>query len=198
MKKNRLHMFIIYCFITNLAIFAYCNCYAVKITIEEIDIPCSKDFRDAPEYKYEGEPKTQYILETIGIKEIGIDGIIGCEEYWNKILDKPGSNIYLNYEVHIAAECIVSKYASYRHNMWPPGEVFSCRKGEGLSITMLAPTDPNPDKYHYIAKLTKIYDDDNELIIQPRIPIEETIQKDLPTPITTELDLPENHYGELN
>jgi hypothetical protein len=179
MLKNTLSIIarIIICYFP--IVFVPCACYAVKITVENIEIPCSEDFRDAPKYKYEGEPKTQYILEAIGIKEAGIDGIIGFKEYWNKILDKPGFGNYLNYDVHVAAECIMAGYTKY-YNMWPPGKIITCKKGEGLSIAMLAPNDPNPNKYHYVAKLTKIRDDDDDGLTSQGDEALKIMKKDLP------------------
>jgi len=145
-----------------LVVFNSCTCYA-ETTFKKITIKCSGDFEKATWDIHEGEPNTRLILETNGIQEKGRTKLVDFNEYWNEVDHEIKSSsyksIYSTYKVNILATCTsLSKFQAFV-NMWPPNKTLSCKKGEGISIIMLAPNDPDPNKYQYKATLTMISGD---------------------------------------
>ncbi|EKE01159.1 MAG: hypothetical protein ACD_21C00202G0008 [uncultured bacterium] len=137
------------CVCATLGAFSSSLCYA---TSETIAIQCSESAETASWHNYEGEKGTQYSLTTQGIKVAGIPNLV---LYWTNDM----RNLSHYDDIHVDAKCTSPEGHEYWVSMWGPGKTCPCKKGESLSIIMLHPNDPDPNKYLYVATLTTTHDD---------------------------------------
>ena len=124
-------------------------CYARFITtVTEIKVPCSPTQEEAQKQIYPGEQNTFLMLTTKGIK---IEGELITNWDWQ--------------DVSVIARCVTSVggITNLRNMFSGPGESsdvlpsLSCKRGEGIEVTMNRPNDLNPNKYLYIVPERKLF-----------------------------------------
>ena len=122
-------------------------CYA-----EPVIIKSSPSAKEAQWIKYPGQKNTILQLTTLGM-QVAAEGE-GLIRIWHT---RSGT-------VHVAATCTPTKGPSSYVNMFPQlwegdSDVIpplTCLPGEGISVRMPSPNNPNPDAYVYHGELTRI------------------------------------------
>lgn len=149
--------------IVGLSIFGVC--YA-DVTTEPVVIQCCKTTGAVPIHKFPGIPNTKLSLTTEGLSILGVRELFTDLSVIKHQLTPQTEGIRES-DVVVIAECLTYRNGieiedsinTYK-NMWPPGSVLACNKGDGLEVTMVSPNDENPEKYRYVATLTREKDDE--------------------------------------
>lgn len=148
--------------------------YACYATIEYIpvEIKCGKNPMTAPQFIINGEPGTQYILSTNGLR---VDGVMEEVIKTGSVgRTRDGMHMYTGARCTSAVDGV---------DISLTGSVISCGIGEGIKVKMYEPNSRNSDKYHYVGTLTIIRE---ENVIQKE---EETLVID---------DSPIHHHEKIS
>jgi len=165
MKNFRL----VFSVVVLVAIAIFSNSSFAMVRSRIIELQCGEDFLSAPEFRQEGNPYTQLSVETIGIKESGVYGIIDVvkkqEFRMNKDRMLGGSEL----PVHITADCgsLGSRNGKF---ISLTGASVVCEKGEKLTLRMFKPNSKNPDQFHAVLRLTETIGGEPAVIEEPKQP----------------------------